>query len=180
MAPYRDRAIVLVLSRLALRCREVAQLRLEDLHWRTGTIVVRGKGAALDEMPVPVDVGAAIVDYLERERPASALRHVFLQARAPHAPLGRSAVGSVITRLGARAGKGVPVGAHRLRHSAATGVLAAGGTLTEAAQLLRHASPATTVIYARVDLRALTGVARDWPGATAPVAVAPTGKAPIE
>ena len=180
VAPYRDRAIVLVLSRLALRCREVAQLRLEDLHWRTGTIVVRGKGAALDEMPVPVDVGAAIVDYLERERPASALRHVFLQARAPHAPLGRSAVGSVITRLGARAGNGVPVGAHRLRHSAATGVLAAGGTLTEAAQLLRHASPATTVIYARVDLRALTGVARDWPGATAPVAVAATGKAPIE
>ena len=180
VAPYRDRAIVLVLSRLALRCREVAQLRLEDLHWRTGTIVVRGKGAALDEMPVPVDVGAAIVDYLERERPASALRHVFLQARAPHAPLGRSAVGSVITRLGARAGNGVPVGAHRLRHSAATGVLAAGVTLTEAAQLLRHASPATTVIYARVDLRALTGVARDWPGATAPVAVAVTGKAPIE
>jgi integrase/recombinase XerD len=179
VTPYRDRAIVLVLSRLALRCREVAQLRLDDLHWRTGTIVVRGKGAALDEMPVPVDVGSAIVDYLERERPATAHRNVFLQARAPHAPLGRSAVGSVITRLGARTGNGVPVGAHRLRHSAATGVLAAGGTLAEAAQLLRHANLATTVIYARVDVHALTGVARDWPVATASVAVAPTGKAPI-
>lgn len=180
VAPYRDRAIVLVLSRLALRCREVAQLRLEDLRWRTGTVVVRGKGAALDEMPVPVDVGAAIVDYLEHERPASAHRNVFLQARAPHAPLERSAVGSIITRLGGRAGNGVPVGAHRLRHSAATGVLAAGGTLTEVAQLLRHANSAATVIYTRVDLRALTGVARDWPVATASVAVAPTGKALIK
>jgi integrase/recombinase XerD len=180
VTPYRDRAIVLVLSRLALRCREVAELRLDDLRWRTGTIVVRGKGAALDEMPVPVDVGSAIVDYLERERPAAADRHVFLQARAPHAPLGRSAVGSVITRLGARTGNAVPVGAHRLRHSAATGVLAAGGTLTEAAQLLRHANPAATVIYARVDLRSLTGVARDWPVATASVAAAATGKVPIK
>jgi len=180
VTPYRDRAIVLVLSRLALRCREVAELRLDDLHWRAGTVVVRGKGAALDEMPVPVDVGSAIVDYLERERPASAHRNVFLQARAPHAPLGRSAVGSVITRLGARTGNGVPVGAHRLRHSAATGVLTAGGTLTEAAQLLRHANPATTVIYARVHLRALTAVARDWPGATASVAASPKGKAPIK
>ncbi|WP_104131382.1 tyrosine-type recombinase/integrase [Cryobacterium sp. M91] len=179
VTPYRDRAIVLVLSRLALRCREVAELQLDDLRWRTGTIVVHGKGAALDEMPVPVDVGSAIVDYLERERPASAHRHVFLQARAPHAPLGRSAVGSIINRLSARTGNGVPVGAHQLRHSAATGVLAAGGTLTEAAQLLRHVNPATTVIYARVDLQALAGVARDWPVATASVATAPTGKAPI-
>ena len=179
VTPYRDRAIVLVLSRLALRCREVAELRLDDLRWRTGTIVVHGKGSALDEMPVPTDIGAAIVDYLERERPASAHRNVFLQARAPHAPLGRSAVGSIINRLGARTGDGVPAGAHQLRHSAATGVLAAGGTLAEAAQLLRHANPTTTVIYARVDLQALARVARDWPVATALVATVPTGKAPI-
>lgn len=172
VTPYRDRAIVLVLSRLGLRCREVAQLRLDDLRWRAGTIIVRGKGAALDEMPLPVDVGSAIVDYLEHERPVSTHRTVFLQSRAPHAPLGRAAVGDVITRLGARTGNDVPVGAHRLRHSAATAVLAAGGTLTEAAQLLRHSNPATTVIYARVDLRALTRIARNWPGATSSVAVA--------
>ena len=179
VAPHRDWAIVLVLSRLGLRCREVAELTLDDLHWRAGTIIVRGKGAALDEMPMPVDVGSAIVNYLEHERPASAHRAVFLQSRAPHAPMSRCAVGDLLTRLGARTGAEVPVGAHRLRHSAATAVLAAGGTLTEAAQLLRHTNPATTVIYARVDLRALTAIARDWPLANSTVAVAGTREVPI-
>lgn len=172
VTPHRDWAIVLVLSRLGLRCREIAQLKLDDLHWRAGTIIIRGKGAALDEMPMPVDVGSAIVNYLEHERPASAHRAVFLQSRAPHAPMSRSAVGDLITRLGARTGGDVVVGAHRLRHSAATAVLAAGGTLTEAAQLLRHTNPATTVIYARVGLRALSGIARDWPVASSSVVLA--------
>ncbi len=125
VTPYRDRAIVSVLSRLGLRCREVAQVRLDDLHWRAGILIVRGKGATLDKMSMPVDVGTAIVDYLERERPVSAHRTLFLQARAPHSPLGRSAAEAVITRLGARTVNGVPVSTHRLRHSAATGVLAA-------------------------------------------------------
>jgi integrase/recombinase XerD len=163
-SPCRDRAIIEVLSRLGLRSREAAGLRLEDLNWRAGTVAVHGKGGITEPMPLPTDVGAAIAGYLEHERPAMPDRHLFLQAKAPHAPLGRSGISAVVSRLGQRAGITSPVGAHRLRHTAATGVLAAGGTLTEAAQLMRHASPASTVIYARVDLAALRTLARPWPG----------------
>lgn len=165
LSPRRDRAIVVLLSRLGLRSREAAGLRLDDLNWRAGTVLVHGKGGFTEPMPLPADAGAAIAGYLEHERPAIPDRHLFLQAKAPHAPLGRSGISAVVNRLGQRAGMASPVGAHRLRHSAATGVLAAGGTLTEAAQLLRHTSPASTVIYARVDLTALRTLARPWPGA---------------
>lgn len=163
MTPRRDQSIVVTLSRLGLRACELVRLRLEDFNWRGGTVLVRGKGGTSDEMPLPVDVGAAIADYLECERPVSTDRRVFLQSRAPHASLGRSGVSSVIVRLGGRAGIASPLGAHRLRHSAATGVLAAGGTLTEAAQLLRHSAVASTIIYARVNVLALLSVAREWP-----------------
>ncbi len=163
VSPCRDRALVLVLSRLGLRSRETADLSLADINWRAGTILVHGKGAMTDLMPLPADVGAAIAAYLEHERPQTADRHVFLQAKAPHAPLGRTGVSCVIRRLGTRAGIASPVGAHRLRHSAATGILAAGGTLTEAAQLMRHASQSSTFIYARVDIAALAAIARPWP-----------------
>lgn len=165
VSPCRDRAIVVLLSRLGLRSREAAALRLDDLNWRAGTVLVHGKGGIAEPLPLPADVGAAIAGYLEHERPAMPDRHLFLQAKAPHAPLGRSGISAVVSRMGQRAGIASPVGAHRLRHSAATGVLAAGGTLTEAAQLMRHASPASTVIYARVDLAALRTLARPWPGA---------------
>jgi integrase/recombinase XerD len=163
LSRYRDQAIVLVLSRLGLRSRELAELGLDDVGWRTGTMTVHGKGATCDVMPIPVDVGEAIAGYLEHERPTTNHHQVFAQTKAPHGPLGRSGVSCVISRLGVRAGISTPVGAHRLRHSAATGVLAGGGTLTEAAQLLRHASPTTTVIYARVDLGALATATRPWP-----------------
>jgi integrase/recombinase XerD len=88
---------------------------------------------------------------------------VFLGATAPHAPLGRSGVSSVITRLGRHAGITPRVGAHRLRHGAASAVLSGGGTLVEVAQLLRHTSVTTTVIYAKVDTGALRTLARPWP-----------------
>jgi integrase/recombinase XerD len=165
VSPCRDRAIVVLLSRLGLRSREAAGLRLEDLNWRAGTVVVHGKGGTTEAMPLPADAGAAIAGYLKHERPAMPDRHLFLQSKAPHAPLGRSGISAVVSRMGQRAGMASPVGAHRLRHSAATSVLAAGGTLTEASQLMRHASSASTVIYARVDLAALRPLARPWPGA---------------
>lgn len=175
VTPRRDLCIVMTPSRLGLRAREIAQLRLEDFNWRRGTVLVRGKGSTHDAMPLPADVGAAIADYLENERPASPARHVFLQSRAPHAPLGRAGVSSVIVRLGRRAGISAPLGAHRLRHSAATSVLAAGGTLTEAAQLLRHSAVASTVIYARVNVLALLAVAREWPTPDLPSSAASAG-----
>jgi integrase/recombinase XerD len=162
-SPCRDRALLLVFSRLGLRSREAADLCLEDISWRRGTVTISGKGGRLEVMPLPIDVGAALADYLEHERLTSPERHVFLQARAPHAPLGRSGVSMVITGLGARAEIVARMGAHRLRHTSATAVIAAGGSLIEAAQLLRHASTATTVIYAKVDVLSLQALTRPWP-----------------
>jgi integrase/recombinase XerD len=165
----RNRALVLVFSRLGLRSVEAAGLRLDDINWRLGTVLVRGKGARMQTMPLPTDVGAALSDYLHRERPASPHRQVFLGVSAPHAPLTPSGVSAVITRLGRRARIGPRIGAHRLRHSAATAVINGGGTLTEAAQLLRHESITTTVIYAKADLGALRTLIRPWPDQTSSV-----------
>lgn len=162
----RNRALFLVFSRLGLRSVEAACLRLDDISWRLGTVMVRGKGGRMETMPLPPDVGAALSDYLHDERPASAHRQVFLGVSAPHAPLTRNGVSVVVTSLGRRAGIGSRIGAHRLRHSAATAVIRRGGTLTEAAQLLRHESITTTVIYAKADLGALRTLTRAWPGQT--------------
>jgi integrase/recombinase XerD len=162
-SPRRNRALVVVFSRLGLRAQEAADLCLDDFSWRTGTVRVPGKGARAQEMPLPDDVGGAIADYLEHERPASQHRNVFLQESAPHGPLGHSGVSHVITGLGARAGVVPRIGAHRLRHTAATAVIVAGGSLIEAAQLLRHASTDTTAIYAKVDVASLQTLVRPWP-----------------
>ena len=163
MTPYRDRSLILLFSRLGLRSREASVMVLGDLNWRMGTLLIHGKGGVDETMPLPFDVGEAIAAYLELERPATHERHVYLQAKAPHAAMGRSGLSSVVARAGARAGIGPPMGAHRLRHSAATGVLAAGGSLLEAAQLMRHTSHASTMIYAKVDRQALAALARPWP-----------------
>jgi integrase/recombinase XerD len=141
----------LSVEQLALLEAEAAALRLDDIKWRLGTVLIHAKGGALQTMPLSADVGAALSDYLLHERPASTHRQVFLGATAPHAPLGRSGVSSVITSLGRHAGITSRIGAHRLRHGAASAVLSGGGTLVEAAQLLRHAS-VTTSFAAGVDV----------------------------
>jgi len=160
----RDLAILTLLARLGLRAGEVAALALEDINWRQGEITVRGKGNRHDVLPLPTDVGAVIVDYLRRDRPATATgRTVFVRAQAPHHALTSLGVTTVVARAGQRAGLG-PVHAHRLRHAAATAMLAEGGSLTEIGQVLRHRRPATTAAYAKVDTRALGPLARPWPG----------------
>jgi integrase/recombinase XerD len=169
LGPRRNLALVLVFSRLGLRSREAAALQLKDINWRTGTVSVTGKGARVDAMPLPVDVGAALADYLSSERPASPDGHVFLRALAPHSAMTACGVSQVVTSLGKRAGIVPRIGAHRLRHTAATAVLARGGSLVEAAQLMRHTSQTSTVIYAKVDLTALRTLARPWPGSPATV-----------
>jgi site-specific recombinase XerD len=160
----RDLAILTVLTRLGLRASEAAALRLDDIDWRRGEIVVHGKGNRHDRLPLPADVGQAIVAWLTAGRPGTtaAGREVFLRVRAPRQALTRGAVTQVAARAGQRAGLG-PIHAHRLRHTAATGMLRGGGSLLEIGQVLRHRHTLTTTIYAKVDIDALRLLARPWP-----------------
>jgi integrase/recombinase XerD len=158
----RDYAILLLLARLGLRAGEVAALRLEDLDWRAGELLVRGKGPRLDRLPLPVDVGEAVAAYLERGRPRAACREVFVSVAAPIGALGNMAISDVVRRSCRRAGV-EPIGAHRLRHALAVDLVAAGAALPEIGQLLRHRSASATRIYARVDLELLRSVAQPWP-----------------
>lgn len=159
----RDFAVLTMLSRLGLRAGEVAGLLLDDFDWRLGEVVVRGKGHQVDRMPLPVDVGEAVVAYLDGGRPRVACRSVFLRVNAPIVGLSAIGVSTMVGRACERTG--MPwCGAHRLRHSAATSMLRAGGSLTEVGQVLRHRSgPATTGIYAKVDWQALASVTQPWP-----------------
>lgn len=162
----RDFAILMLLSRLGLRAGEVAGLRLDDLDWRNGEVVVRGKGNCVQRLPLPVDVGGAIVAWLRRGRPRCDCRYVFVRVRAPLGALSTAGVSQVVARACARAG--LPVfHAHRLRHTAATDILRAGGNLVEAGQVLRHRSQITTAWYAKVDVDALAALALPWPGGAA-------------
>jgi site-specific recombinase XerD len=157
----RDAAILTVLVRLGLRVGEVARLRLADIDWRAGELVVTGKGPRSERLPLPTDVGEAIVSYLAA-RPRTDVREVFLCACAPYRPMSRGAVTNVVARAARRAGLGV-MHAHRLRHSAATAMLNAGASLQEIGLVLRHRDALTTSLYAKVDIAGLRAVARPWP-----------------
>ena len=159
----RDHALILTLLRLGLRRSEVAGIRLEDIDWRAGELVVRGKGARRDRLPLPADVGQAIASYLQRGRPDSDRREVFLQARAPFEPIAAGTVASTVRRACRRAGV-AEVGSHRLRHTAACQMVAAQVPLVAIGQVLRHRSLQSTAIYARTDLVQLRLLAQPWPG----------------
>lgn len=164
----RDAAMLLLLARLGLRAGEVAGLALDDIDWRAGEISVVGKGARCERLPLPDDVGRAVVGYLQRGRPRSAQdRTVFVRVKAPHRRLTSDAVSERVCAAGRRAGLGQEVRAHRLRHAAATRLLETGATLPEIGQLLRHRKALTTAIYAKVDRQALGTLARRWPAGDA-------------
>jgi integrase/recombinase XerD len=159
----RDRAILTVLARLGLRAGEIAGLHLDDLDWRRGEVVVRGKGGRADRLPLPADVGQVMADYLRAGRPSEALdRCVFIRVKAPHRGLTSTGVTQVVNAAAHRCGLGT-IYAHRLRHSAATAMLAAGAPLAEIGQVLRHRSVLTTAVYAKVDIQALRCLAMPWP-----------------
>lgn len=162
----RDFAILTLLSRLGLRAGEVAALRLSDVDWRAGEVLIRGKGSRQEHLPLPADVGEALAGWLARGGPRCESVFVFTRLRAPHGGLSAGAVSQVVRRACHRAGLPV-VGAHRLRHTAATEMLRAGGSLAEVGQVLRHRGRDVTSIYAKVDRLALAAVAQPWPGATA-------------
>jgi site-specific recombinase XerD len=158
----RDYAILLLLSRLGLRASEVAGIGLDDVAWRQGLLMVRGKGNTRAELPVPVDVGEAMADYLRYGRPRSPSRRLFLSVRAPFAGLSAESIGSAVERACSDAGLD-GFGPHRLRHAVACQLLREGASLTEIGQHLRQRDPRTTARYAAVDLDALAGLARPCP-----------------
>lgn len=160
----RDYAVILLLARLGLRAAEVARLQLDDIDWHHGEITVCGKGRRDERMPLPAEVGQALVDYLMRSRPTDVpeLRTLFLAARAPRRPMDRVTVSSMIGRTCVRAGID-PVGAHLLRHTLGEEMIRAEVPLAAIGQVLRHHDPATTTTYARVDVERLRGLARPWP-----------------
>jgi len=160
VAGRRDHLVILLMLRLGLRACEVAALSLDDIHWVEGEIEIRGKGT-IGRLPLPKDVGDAIVGYLRRSRPVTALRALFLTSRAPVRALRSPSIVSVAGRVLRHAG--VSGGGHRLRHTAATSMLRRGASLTEIAQVLRHRDLGTTAIYAKVDRDGLRQLARRWP-----------------
>ncbi|MCA1678168.1 MAG: site-specific integrase [Actinobacteria bacterium] len=166
-AGRRDLAVLLLLVRLGMRRGEVAALALEDIDWRVGELLVRGKGNRVERLPLPVDVGDALADYLRHGRPADAEgRSVFMRVKAPHRALTPHGVTQVVVSASRRAGIG-EITAHRLRHTAASELLRQGAPLREIGQLLRHRSELTTAIYAKVDRERLRELARPWPGGVA-------------
>jgi site-specific recombinase XerD len=168
VAGRRDLAMLTLLARLGLRAGEVAALTLDDIGWRAGEITVHGKGRRAERLPLPADAGEAIAGYLAggRPEPFEAARQVFLRVRAPHRGLTSGGVTQAVFAAGQRAGAG-RVYAHRLRHAAAMGMLAAGAPLTEIGQVLRHRRLLSTAIYAKADIEALRVLARPWPGGAA-------------
>lgn len=163
----RNLAMTLLLVRLGLRAGEVRALRLDDIDWRAGEVVIRGKGNRVERLPLPVDVGEALAAYLRRGRPQTAQgRTVFVRIKAPHRPITSSAVTFAVSQAAERAGLG-RVGAHRLRHTAATQMVRGGAPLSEVRDVLRHRLLITTAIYAKVDREGLRSLARPWPGSAA-------------
>jgi site-specific recombinase XerD len=163
----RDYAILMMLARLGLRAGEVATLTLDDIDWRAGEMLVRAKGRQRARMPIPPDVGAAIVAYLRNGRPKSSCRRLFIRTLAPHVGF---ASGCAITMIARTALDRVGIegcahrGAHIFRHSLATELLRSGATLTEIGQVPRHESHDTTRIYAKVDIETLRTLSLPWPG----------------
>jgi len=140
---------------------------LDDLDWRAGTVSIHGKGSNLSQMPLPPDVGQAIVEYLQHGRPTCSTRRIFICATAPIRGFARSGVVSnIVARAFRRAGfdDATRKGAHLFRHTLATGLLRTGASLPEIAEVLRHRSTACVTIYAKVDLQSLRSLALAWPG----------------
>jgi integrase/recombinase XerD len=162
----RNYAMVLLMARLGLRSPEVVAVRLEDLDWRAGELVVRGKGQNHDRVPIPPDVGDALTAYIRQDR-VSTSRVLFVTGRGPHRPFKNGAVLNEILRTAfARAGVTPPgpyVGSHVLRHSLATNLVRQGASLDEVSDMLRHRSRNSTLIYAKLDIEGLRSIAQPWP-----------------
>jgi len=163
----RDRAVLLLLARLGLRACEIVRLTLDDIDWDRAHLRVRGKGGQESLLPLTTDVGHAIAAYLEQGRPLSADRHLFLRSLAPIRGFreGSYGIGTIVRSALKRAKVDAPHrGSHQFRHALAVRLLRLGASLPEIGEVLRHRSPQSTNLYARVDLDALRTLAMPWPG----------------
>ena len=163
----RNYAVLLLLARLGMRGGEVLRLNLEDIDWHNARIIIRAsKGAGWTQLPLTAEVGEAMARYLRHDRPRCDCRRVFLRARAPYIALSDTqAITSLVRRALKKAGiESARKGAHLLRHSLATDMLRHGASLNEIGELLRHQSPNSTAVYAKVELTALRPLALSWPG----------------
>ena len=162
----RNYAVLLLLARLGLRACEIVVLELDDIDWDNGRITIHGKGGRVAQMPLPCDIGEAIASYLRCGRPCSTCRRVFLRHRAPVRGFAHSiTVSTIVRRALIDAGiDSARKGAHLFRHTLATDLLRLEVSLDEIGELLRHQSPNTTALYAKVDLTALRTLALPWPG----------------
>jgi site-specific recombinase XerD len=162
----RDYAMVLLQARLGLRAREVITIKLDDIDWRTGELLVRGKGGLHDRLPLPQDTGEAIANYVRRDRKTNS-RALFVTNRAPRAAFADAQIlNEVLKKAFRKAGVKPPrryVGSHILRHSLATNMVRRGASLAEIGDMLRHRARGTTMIYAKLDIDGLRSVAREWP-----------------
>jgi integrase/recombinase XerD len=163
----RDYAMLLLMARLGLRAAEVIAIQLDDIDWRAGELLVRGKGKLHDRVPISPEVGDALSRYLQNERGPAACRTLFVSYRAPHRPFKDGQIVNAILKdaLVATGQKPVTpyVGSHLLRHSLATQLVNSGASLDEIGDVLRHRSRASTMIYARLDIDGLRSIAQPWP-----------------
>ena len=163
----RDYAMLLLMARLGLRAPEVIAIQLDDIDWRTGELLVRGKGKLHDRLPVTTEVGEALSRYLREERGQTSCRTVFVTHRAPHLGFKNGQIINTVLKeaLAATGQKPVTpyVGSHLLRHSLATRLVNAGASLDEVGDVLRHRSRTSTMVYARLDIDGLRSVAQPWP-----------------
>jgi integrase/recombinase XerD len=164
----RDYAMMLLLARLGLRAPEVITIQLDDIDWRAGELLVRGKGQRHDRVPIPPDVGEALTTYIRHDR-ISTSRSLFVSLHAPNGPFKDGGVlNDILKQAFAATGVTPPgpyVGSHVLRHSLATNMVRKGASLAEVSDLLRHRSRASTMIYAKLDIDGLRSIARSWPAA---------------
>ena len=161
----RNYSILLLIARLGLRAGEIVALELGDINWRASEVTIRGKGQFCDRLPLPQSVGEALAIYLKNDRPKCSTRRVFVRTRAPYRGFKDSTtVSTIVRRTVEKSGLNTPSkGAHLLRHSLATDMLRKGATMTEIGELLRHRSPNSTEIYAKVDIEGLRSIVRIWP-----------------
>jgi len=162
----RDYAILLLLVRLGLRAGEVRNLTLDDVDWESGEITICGKGSKRNRLPLPQEIGKALVQYLQHGRPPCSSRHLFIRLRAPHTKFQSSSpIGKIVERAIKRAGLNPPhKGSHLLRHTFATSLLRHGASLPEIGRMLGHERVSSTLVYAHIDMKNLKKVAQPWPG----------------